>query len=209
MERPNNYQIQAAQAKERFLTYDQEEIIRRLHLEADERYLYLPMLSRRHRICRKTGHIEKLTETGWTAANSHGEVMTLLDLLCDSRPDRFLTGRWKAMGSFGLMFHQNLLEGQRDPWADRFEADPDGFRRACLALQGHPFPQGDIAYAVELFDGLNVLLQLWFGDEEFPANLRFLWDENSLMYLKYETMWFAKGLILERIREEMEQKSTS
>lgn len=209
MERPNNYQIQAAQAKERFLTYDQEEIIRRLHLEADEQYLYIPMLSRRHRICRNTGHMEKLTETGWTAANSHGEVMTLLDLLCDSSPDRFLAGRWKAMGSFGLMFHQNLLEGQRDPWADRFEADPDGFRRACLALQGRPFPQGDIAYAVELFDGLPVLLQLWFGDEEFPANLRFLWDENALMYLKYETMWFAKGLILERIREKMGQKSTS
>ena len=107
------------------------------------------------------------------------------------------------MGAFGLMFHQNLLEGQKDPWADLFEANPDSFRRACLALGGTPFPQGDMAYAMELFDGLRVLVQLWFGDEEFPASLRFLWDENALMYLKYETMWYAKGLLLERIKEEM------
>ena len=203
MERTDNYQVQAQQAKARFLTYDQSEIIRRLQLDADDQYLYLSMLSRRHRICRKTGDMEKETPSGWADANRHSEVMTVLDLLCDSRPDRFLTGRWKAMGAFGLMFHQNLLEGQKDPWADLFEANPDQFRRACLALGGTPFPQGDIAYAIELFDGLPVLVQLWFGDEEFPASLRFLWDENSLQYLKYETMWFAKGLLLERIKEEM------
>ena len=203
MERTDNYQVQAQQAKARFLTYDQSEIIRRLHLDADDSFLYLPMLSRRHRICRKTGDTEKETPSGWADANRHSEVMTVLDLLCDSRPDRFLTGRWKAMGAFGLMFHQNLLEGQKDPWAEFFEANPDRFRRACLALGGAPFPQGDIAYAIELFDGLPVLVQLWFGDEEFPASLRFLWDENSLQYLKYETMWFAKGLLLERIKEEM------
>ena len=204
MERTDNYQVQAMQAKSRFLTYDQDEIIRRLQLDADDNYLYLPMLSRRHRICRKTGHMEKLTKAGWVGANSHGEVMTLLDLLCDSRPDRFLTGRWKAMTAFGLMFHQNLAEGQKDGWADCFEADPEGFRRACLSLGGTPFPQGDIAYVLDFFEGLPIVVQLWFGDEEFPASLRLLWDENSLLYLKYETMWFAKGLLLTRIREEME-----
>ena len=57
---------------------------------------------------------------------------------------------------------------------------------------------------MELFDGLPVLIQLWFGDEEFPAVLRLLWDENALMYLKYETTWFAKGLLLERLREQMD-----
>ena len=203
MARTDNYQIQADQAKARFLTYDQEEILRRLHLDADETYLYISMLSRRHRICRKTGSMEKRAESNWSDANSHCEVMTLLDLLCDSRPDRFLSGKWKAMGAFGLMFHQNLLEGKRDALADRFEADPESFRRACLALGGTPFPQGDIAYTIELFDGLPVVVQLWFGDEEFPASLRLLWDENSLMYLKYETMWYAKELLLNRILEEM------
>jgi len=46
-------------------------------------------------------------------------------------------------------------------------------------------------------------VQLWFGEEEFPACLRLLWDENALMYIKYETMYFAKGLLLKKIEERM------
>lgn len=176
-----------------------------MKLEADDTYLYIPMFSQKYRIHRKTGRMDRLAASGWVSANSHGEVMTLLDLLCDSREDRFLSGRWKAMTAFGLMFHQNLAETTQDPWADRFEKDPENFRRACEALGGHPVPVGDIAYAIELFDGLEILVQLWFGDEEFPASLRFLWDENALMYLKYETMWYAKGLLLERLKEHLDK----
>lgn len=198
----NNYLIQAQQAKDRFLTYDQKAIIAKLNLRHDETYLYIPMLQQTHRICRRTGDMERQTAAGWVSANSHGEVMTLLDLLCDSRPDRWIRGRWKNMADFGLLFHQNLLEGRRDPWAEKFEADPDAFHRACRALGGRPFPNGDIAYSIELFDGLPITVQLWFGEEEFPAQLRFLWDENALMYIKYETMYFAKGLLLERLEEQ-------
>ena len=201
--RPDNYQIQVQQAKDLFLTYDQKKLIRKMNMDADETYLFISMLSQPYRIHRRTGDMERLTDSGWKSANSHGEVMTLLDLICDSREDRSIRGIWKAMSSFGLMFHQDLLEGKRDPWADRFEADPEGFRRACRALGGKPFPAGDIAYAIELFDGLEILVQLWFGDEEFPASLRFLWDENALQYIRYETMYFARGMLLERLCEEM------
>ena len=204
MERKDNYAIQVQQAKKRFLTYDQDALIRKLRLEADEQYLYIPMLSQRHRIRRDNGDMERLTKDGWVCADSHGEVMTLLDLICDSRENRFVGGRWKSMSDLGRAFHTTLAERQQDPWAIRFESDPNGFRRACEALGGKPFPQGDIAYVMELFDGLPVLIQLWFGDEEFPAVLRLLWDENALMYLKYETTWFAKGLLLERLREQMD-----
>lgn len=204
MAHADNYAIQAAQAKARFLTYDQETLIRKLRLSADETHLFLPVLGQLYRIHRLTGDMERQTGSAWVDANTHGEVLTLLDLLCDSRPDRFVCGRWKNMAAFGLLFHQTLLEGTRDPWADRFEAQPDRFRRACEALGGIPFPTGDAAYILELFDGLPVVIQLWFGDEEFPASLRFLWDENTLLYIKYETMYYAKGLLLQRLRERME-----
>lgn len=201
MARVNNYSLQAQQAKACFLTYDQEALIAKLKLRFDKDFLYVPMLSENYRIHRHSGDICRETESGWVDANSFEEVMTLLDLVCDSREDRFLTGKWKNMTDFGLMFHRNLLEGKADPWADKFEADPEGFRKACLALGGKSFPLGDAAYAIELFDGLAILVQLWFGEEEFPACLRLLWDENALMYIKYETMYFAKGLLLRKIEE--------
>lgn len=202
MQRRDNYKIQADQAKRHFLRYDQENLIRKLAAEADENYIYVKFLCKRYRIHRKTGEIQYLQED-WHSGNSFGEVMTLLDLVCDSREDRFVTGKWKNMTTFGLMFHKNLLEGRADPWAEKFEANPEGFRRACESFKGIPFPQGDIAYTLEVFDGLCLTLQLWFGDEDFPAGLKFLWDENATMYLKYETMHFAKGMLLEKIEKRM------
>ena len=203
MERVDNYLIQAANAKKYFLTYDQSSLIRKLRLPFDSDYLYPVLLARRYRLSRKTGDLQKEIHGTWMDANTHEEVMTLLDLICDSREDRFLSGRWKNMSDFGRAFHQNLLEDARDPWAELFQSDPDRFRQACEALGGEQLPTGDIAYAIELFDGLPIAVQLWLGDEEFPPRLRLLWDENALMYLKYETMYFARALLLERIREEM------
>lgn len=203
MSRENNYLAQARQAKRRFAAYDHNAMIAKLNLPSDKDHLYAAMLSETYRIHRRTGDIHRKTPEGWADANSYEEVMTLLDLVCDSREDRFLTDKWKSMTDFGLMFHRNLLENKRDPWAEKFQADPAGFRKACEALGGKPFPLGDISYAIELFDGLSILVQLWFGDEEFPAALRFLWDENALMYIKYETMYFARGLLLQKIEGQM------
>ena len=205
MARTNNYLIQAQQAKARFLTYDQQKLIEKLKLKFDEEYLYATMLSQPYRICRTSGDMERLCGENWADGNTYEEVMTLLDLLCDSREDRYLTCRWKNMQSFGHQFHQNLLEDQRDPWAELFQENVAGFRKACLGLGGTPLPSGDVSYAIELFDGLCIAIQLWLGDAEFPPNLRFLWDENANMYIRYETMYFAKALLLERIREEMEE----
>ena len=202
MERRDNYAVQAAQAKEAFLRYDQEALCRKLDLRADEDYLYATMLCRPYRIHRTTAAFQRLEGDTWVGADSFGEVMTLLDMICDSREDRRLSGRWKNMVSFGHMFHRDLMDGP-DPAAERFAADPDAFARACEALGGERLPQGDVGYAIELFDGVKIGIQLWLGDEEFPSALKYMWDEYALMYIRYETMYYAVGLLLRRIEEEM------
>ena len=204
MARTNNYLLQAAQAKRYFLTYDQDALIRKLHLPYDEDFLYPVLFSRCYRLSRKTGDLEREENGVWRDANTHSEVMTLLDLICDSKETRCVSGRFQNMADFGRAFRQNLLD-QWDPDAELFQSRPEAFRKACEALGGKPLPTGDIAYAIEVFDGLPLAVQLWLGDEEFPARLRYLWDENALMYLKYETMYFAKGLLLERLKAEMEE----
>lgn len=203
MERRNNYLIQAAQAKQRFLTYDQAALIQKFGLEADKDYFYVNLLCKSYRLNRHTGDLEKCSDDGWADGNSYEEVMTLLDLLCDSRNDRRIAGRWENMQTFGNMFHRELLE-VRNPVADRIDREPDIFRQACRNLDGLPLPGCDIGFGMELFDGLRIGIQFWHGDEEFYPRLRYLWDANARQYLCYETMYFAVDLLRQRILEEMD-----
>lgn len=199
MARTNNYLIQAAQAKKRFLTYAQNDLIRKFKLNFDGEYLYVNMLCKPYRINRTTGDMESRIGEDWQDGNSYEEVMTLLDLLCDSREDRWISGRWKNMQAFGMQFHQNLLEDTRDPVAECFDREPERLHRACAALGAEKIPGGDYGYAVELFDGLKIGILFWHGDEEFAPRIRYLWDENAKMYIRYETMYFAVGLLKKQL----------
>ena len=203
MERRDNYAITAARVRQLFAEYDQQALARKVGAKLDGEYFYVDFLSERYRIHRLTGDFSRFHGDAWVEANSFGEVLTLMDLICDSREDRHPTGNWRNMRDFGHGFHQQLLE-QRDPWAERFQEQPEMFAKASEALGGEKYPLGDVAYALPVFGDLRVLIQLWFGDEEFPAKLRYLWDENALQYLKYETMFYAVPLVLKRIQEQME-----
>ncbi len=202
MERRNNYLIQAAQAKALFLRYDQDALIRKFGLEHDAQYLYAKMLCKLYRVDRRTGDVERRDGEAWRDANTHAEVMTLFDLLCGSREDRYLAKRWKNMLAFGMQFHQNLMEEQHDPTAEAIDRDPMRLHRACARLGAEKIAGGDYGYAVELFDGLQIGILFWHGDEEFAPRIRYLWDENALMYLKYETMYYALSMLKARLSED-------
>jgi len=201
MTRTNNYLIQAQQAKQRFLTYDQEKLIRKFDLQHDAKYIYVNLLCQRYRIDRATGDLQKRENEIWCDGNTYEEVMTLLDLLCDSRDDRCLSGQWQNMQSFGLQFHQNLLEDSRDAFAERIDADPQWLHRAAERLSAEKIAGGDFGYAFSLFDGLKIGLLFWHGDDEFAPRVRYLWDANAKQYIRYETMYFAVTLLRRRIRE--------
>ena len=92
-EKRDNYQITLVRTRELFLKYDQRAIIDRFSLNADERYLYLTFVARPYRIERATGAIEFLKDR-WRPAG-HGDGMTIYDILCDSKPDARVSGRFQ------------------------------------------------------------------------------------------------------------------
>jgi len=198
--RPDNYATQAAQARQYFLTYDQPRLIAKWGLAHDEAYLYFSLFGRPYRLCRTSGAFQRKTETGWLDG-SFGEVMTGLDILCDGDPDTPLTGNWKLMQNFGLLFHRNLLEPEKDSFALSIQQDPEGFRRACVAVGGEIVSGGDISYAIAVMGQLKIAVQFWFADEDFPPQVRFFWDENALHYIRYETMHFAVGFLKQLLME--------
>jgi len=201
MERRDNYAIQARDAKRRFLTYDQQHLADKFGLVTDESYLYVTMLSCPYRICRKTGDLQREKGGIWISGNSFGEVLTLFDMLCDGDGCRYFSGQWRSMQDFGLMFHQNLAEDRPGEAALRFDREPELLHRGCRALGGQTVSGADISYRIELFEGLQIWLQFWHGDEEFAPRLRYLWDAQAIRYIRYETMYYAVGLLLERIVE--------
>ena len=136
MARTDNYLKQAAQAKAYFLTYDQEALIRKLNLAHDEDYLYPVFFSQTYRLSRKTGDLARQGKHGWEDANTHGEVMTLLDLICDSREDRFVSGKWKVTPFIRICWKSGIL------WQKPVRKDPKCFVGGARLWAASPCPRG-------------------------------------------------------------------
>ena len=163
------------------------------------------MLGSLYRLCRKTGNLERKAEGSWCDANSFAEVMTLLDMLCDAKAHRMLSGRFKQLQHFGHVFHQNLAESTAPPLAKAFDQNEKALQAACRQLGGVSFPGGDFGCTIELFDGLSIGILFWHGDEEFAPRVRWFWDENALMWIRYETMYYAIGLLESRLLKSFDE----
>ena len=46
---------------------------------------------------------------------------------------------------------------------------------------------------------LPLVFQFWESDEEFPPVLKFMWDENVLDYLRFETLYYVMGDFLDAL----------
>lgn len=196
----DNYRLQMKQAQERFLTYDQNRLIEKFGLTADRDFLYMSFFARPHRLSRKTGALEYEKDGQWQDGNTFPRVLTLLDILCDSRDSRCPSGVWQSMESFGMHIHRTLLE-ERDPMAEAFDKNPQGLAWACTRIGARPMDWGDVGCALEVMDGLEMGMQFWQSDEDFPPQIRWFWDKNALEYLRYETMYYAVSLLRQELWE--------
>lgn len=199
LQKRDNYAIQANDARLRFLTYDQAA----MPAQSDDEYLYITFCGCDYRICRADGHIFRKSGDDWQCADSHGEVLTIFDYLCDAKTDRAPSRVFVSMASLGGHVHTGLAASS-GPLERAIDADPDRFRRVCLTLGGRESDGGgDLCFDLFLFPDLPVRLRFWHADEEFPPQLDLLWDRNALQYLRYETTWYAAGVLRSRLREIM------
>lgn len=200
----SNYEKMKRQMAAQFLTYPQAEMIRRFGLTADADFLSFPFLGGDCRVERKTGKVWcRLDGDAAFYEADYNEAMTVYDLLCWSRPDASPAGRFVSIQSLSGVYGAGQGDSltARDAAAlDHREAD---LRRALARLDGVPESGGDAAARIPLFGGLEILLRFWSSDEEFPPSLQLLWDAGILSYLHYETVWFAAGALLARIRRLM------
>ena len=202
----SNYEIAKYRTEKEFLTYDQEEILGKFPLSYDADYIYIDFLKHAYCIERKNGRVSYSLDGFATLVEADfNEAMTIYDVLCYSKKDAGLSGKFVKLTSL------SSIQGSSAPVAEGHFLDAERFfdgkegalAKACERLGGRKAGQGDVAYELPLFDFLPVRVQFWSSDEDFPANLQFFFDENVLQYLHFETLWYAVSHLIKRLKEEM------
>ena len=183
----NNYKIAFKQVEDRFLSYDQELIIRESNLRADDDYIYVTYFNSPYRIDRKSGYMERNIGNDQWRHCSFNEGMGIFDVICDPTPFRSLCGEMVDTGYFAKMGYSGHDISQ--PFAERFSEDLEKFKQVCLDLGGVPYGKSDAGFMFQAFDFLPIALQLWEGEEGIPPALRFLWDKNLHDFIRFETSY--------------------
>ena len=205
----SNYDLQVDIAKRIFLEYDQELLIRKFRLEADELWIYLNYIHTPCRISRNDGRVETFTAGMWKECRSFGTVMSVCDLLCyhqgQTAPE--LAGQWCAVGTF-VVTGVTETETFTKKYAAIFDGHVTALKAACESLGGDLQPRmagADVTCRIPVTPFFPVLLQFWEGDDEFPPKLMLLWDRNTDQFLHFETTFYLQGDLLERLCRRMEE----
>lgn len=80
-------------------------------------------------------------------------------------------------------------ELQTAPLLERYGDHPEGFRRAGLALDGHPLDMADAAFQLFPFPRVPLYFLLWAGDDEFQPSLQVLFDRSIGNFLPADAIW--------------------
>ena len=198
-----NFDRLAEQGKPIFLRHDQEAILCRLGLQSENGKILLRYCGGDYAVDRVSGDV---TGPGALSAGP-AETLTIFDMLCHTELPVVLSGEWRTTNTLpgcGQSSPDDVV--LNSPRIRRFEANLPALRQACEALGGKPFPVGDVACVLPVFDWFPAVFQFWCGDDEFPSSARFLWDRSTLRYLHYETLYYIMGHILTRL-DSLMQKS--
>ncbi|MBQ1206949.1 MAG: DUF3786 domain-containing protein, partial [Lachnospiraceae bacterium] len=94
-------------------------------------------------------------------------------------------------------------------YAALFSGRAEQLQMACQQIGGRQpaiTAGADVCWEFDLFPFLPVQFRFWDGDDEFPPQIKLLWDKNTLDFMHFETTYYAQGLLLHRLREKMDNR---
>ena len=183
--RQSNYDQVIEDWRLKFLEMDQEELIRKFQLEADEEFLYIIYFSKRFRIDRKNGFI---TEDG--KSPGFDTVMNIYNTFYYSAAHPVASGNLvafrqvKRVYPFEAAYRRTIIFRLQELFAGKTEE----LRKACEALGGTLLPQGDVGYVLPVFPFLNIAVLFWDKDEEFEAQANMLFDSEITEFMHEENV---------------------
>ena len=183
--RQSNYDQVIENWRLKFLEMDQEELIRKFQLEADEEFLYIIYFSKRFRIDRKNGFI---TEDG--KSPGFDTVMNIYNTFYYSAAHPVASGNLvafrqvKRVYPFEAAYRRTIIFRLQELFAGKTEE----LRKACEALGGTLLHQGDVGYVLPVFPFLNIAVLFWDKDEEFEAQANMLFDSEITEFMHEENV---------------------
>ena len=197
---PSNYDKMEQLARSLFLQQDQEQIIRRWDLRCDRENIYLRLFSDPLKLNRKTAVLSPDGE-GYPMRSTVNESMILFDILTRSPERPRAAGVWTSISGLGGIIgasHDRTLSHNKE--AALFTGGTERLRNACERLGGVPCGKADVGYVIPVFADFSVLFQFWDADEEFPAQIKYHFDANALLFMHYETLWYVMSGVMDRLR---------
>lgn len=191
-------------AQKIFVGWDKEKILHNFSaLMHDDQYFSLEFLAQPIRVELQTGAVFCKRGGAWLEYTDPHAVITILDMLCSEKPLR-LSGEWCSIPSFSpyLATGSTAEVSLNEKHQHLFEGNKELVREACLSLGGVECvvnKSADLSYQIHLFDFYPLIFQFWEADDEFPVQIKTLWDKNTLDYLLFETVFYALTCLMERL----------
>ena len=132
----DNYELSRNRAQVYFLGFDQEILIQKWKLQADDATIFVPFLGRPYGIDRSSGMVTRL----WNGEQAqYSEVLSIFDFLCHEGEKKQLSGQFAPVNSLnGCPKGAGVETDFHSSIASRFDADAQSFRNACDKLGGTP-----------------------------------------------------------------------
>lgn len=199
---PNNYDTTIETAKKIFLLNKNDIVLEKFDLKHDEEYLYIKFLSRDYSISLSDAQICQIDNKRNASFN---EYLSIFDILCFSKDKPVLKNKWARVNSLpGLTNGVRNENAMYAPYAKYFENKTEELTVALKKLNGIATDKGDVGFILPVFDFFPIYFRFWEKDEDFESQVNFLWDENSLFFVHYETLWYMARALCDRLKEEIE-----
>jgi hypothetical protein len=111
-----------------------------------------------------------------------------------------LTGEWITEKDLKCSsFFRGIHTLQKGAILDRFGYDLKGFIEAGKKLGATKIDGADVALRIMALPKVPIKILLWAGDDDFPPEATFLFDESIEAYLPADGIWALVKFISERI----------
>ena len=195
----NNYDKMLADAQKRCAGYDMAALAAKPGVEDTPEYLKTKFIGQDVLITKADGAV---TVDGRAA--SFGEALSVYDWLCDRKVDAAPAGTYCPVSSLPGVYVSGKGLGMQMPTLSKgIDENPGLFRAGMAAIGAREIPLGDLGWQLDIFPGFPMQLKFYFGDDEFPPQLTLMWDQNSLQFVRYETLYYIAGCLHARLNSLM------